>query len=301
MDAVALDDPAEEQLRRKARHILKGMGYDDAAIQRAGDALKPRFSHKSQIQSIVMRLGLAPDGDIAKLWISLNDAFGHAHERSFHESLKIDGSFREEYAHRFDTVLRQLLAQLQGRYASLMQRAKEIAGMKPAQGIKLFVSEIPGAVQIQGYFYDNLQSDDWLPLLARAGLLAEPLPDAIIGSVLRLWTWPVGRSLIRMAKSSNATTRKTVSDAIRALHLSSHPDVQRFGMDVVEALPAAEAAELSDVVANWLTLENSHSTMAPQEIIAKWAKAGLIGAALRVARALFQVFEYEGEARGALR
>ncbi len=223
MDAVALDDPKQEKLRRKARKTLKGMGYDDAAVQRAGDALKPRFSHKRQIQRIVERLGLAPDGDIAKLWISLNDTFGHVHERSFHESLKIDDSFRAEYVQRFDTVLRQLLAQLQGSYAPLMQRAKEIAGMKPAQGIKLFVSEIPGAVPIQGYFYENLQSDDWLPFLAKEGLLAEPLPDAI---VLRLWTWPVGRYLIRMAGSPNVGTRKAVADAIRGLKSSSHPDVQ---------------------------------------------------------------------------
>jgi hypothetical protein len=295
MDAVAPDDPAQKKLRRQARKMLKGMGYDDPAVQRAGDALKPRFSHKSQIQRIVERLGLAPDGDIAKLWISLNAAFGHVHERSFHESLKVDASFRAEYARRFDTVIRQLLAQLQGRYAALMQRTKEIAGMHPAQGIKLFVSEIPGAVQLHGYFYDNLQSDDWLPWLAKEGLLAEPLPDAQVGNILRLWTWPVGRYLIRMASSSNLATRKAVADAIRALRSSSHPDVHRFGMDIVDALPAPEAAELVGVVCGWLKPDNSPYTAAPHKIIATLAKAGLVGPALRMAQALFQVFKREGE------
>jgi hypothetical protein len=218
LDAVALDDPKQKQLRRKARQTLRRMGYDDPAIQRAGDALKPRFSHKTQIQRIVERLGLAPDGDIARLWISLNDAFGHVHERSFHESLKVDDSFRAEYAQRFDTIIRQLLAQLQGRYAALMQRAKEIAEMRPAQGIKLFVSEIPGAVQLHGYFYDNLKSEDWLPWLSKAGLLAEPLPDPQVGSALRLWTWPVGRYLIRMAASTNLVTREAVAKLARFAH-----------------------------------------------------------------------------------
>jgi hypothetical protein len=295
MDAVALDDPEQKKLRRKARLTLRKMGYDDPAIQRAGDALKPRYSHKSQIQRIVERLGLSPDGDIAKLWISLNDAFGHVHERSFHESLKVDDSFRAEYAYRFDTVIRQLLAQLQGRYAALMQRTKEIAGMHPAQGVKLFISEIPGAVQLHGYFYDNLQSEEWLPWLAKEGLLAEPLPDPQVVNVLRLWTWPVGRYLIRMAASSSPATRRAVGDAIRALKSSNHPDVHHFGMDVVEALPAVEAAELVDVICKWLTPNNSPYTAAPHKIIAKLAKANLSEPALRMVQSLFQLFENEGK------
>ena len=70
MEAVALDDQDQRDLRRKARQMLRQLGYDDAAIQRAGDALKPRYSHRTQIQKIVERLGLAPHGGIAKLWIS---------------------------------------------------------------------------------------------------------------------------------------------------------------------------------------------------------------------------------------
>ena len=49
---------------------------------------------------IVTRLGLAPDGDIAKLWISLNEAYGRVHERSFHESLTVDDAFRAKFARR---------------------------------------------------------------------------------------------------------------------------------------------------------------------------------------------------------
>ncbi len=69
---------------------------------------------------------------------------------------------------------------------------------------------------------------------------------------------------------------------------------KRFGMDVVDALPATEAAELADVICNWLTPNNSPYTAAPHKIIATLAQAGLIEPALRLARALFQVFEREG-------
>jgi hypothetical protein len=163
LDAQALDDDNQVKLRRDARRMLRKMGFPDRAVQHAGEALKPKIGHRTQIEHIVERLGLAPDGDVAKLWIELNDAYGRVHERSFHERLEVDEAFRAQYAKRFDTVIRALAVQLQGRYAALMRRAKEIAAMRPADGIKLFVKEIPGAVQLHGYFYDNLQSDDWCP------------------------------------------------------------------------------------------------------------------------------------------
>ena len=255
MDARAVDDHAQMLCRRKARRMLKKMGFDDGAVQRAGDGLKPKFSHKTQIERITGRLGLAADSDVAKLWIELNDTYGRVHERSFHERLEVDDAFRAQYSRRFDTVIRTLALQLQDRYAALMRRAKEIAGMPPAEGIKLFVSEIPGAIQLRLYFYENLASDAWLPFLEEEGLLQEPLPDVQISGVLPLWAWPVGRYLIRMAASDNAATRKIVGRALRALKSSTHPDVQRLGLEIIAALPADEAATLADLVDGWLTPE----------------------------------------------
>lgn len=296
MDARAVDNSEQEKWRRKARRLLRGMGFDDPAVQRAGDALKPRFSHKAQIEKITGRLGFAPDGDIAKLWVELNEAYGRVHERSFHERLEVDDAFRSQYARRFDTVIRALVVQLQDRYATLMRRAKEIAAMPPADGIKLFVSEIPGAIQLHLYFYENLSSDEWLPFLEEEGLLREPLPDAQISNVLRLWAWPVGRYLVRMASSNNAVTRKIVDRALRRLKSSTHPDVQRLGFEIIAALPAAEAAALADVIAGWLTPETAHLQAAPHKIIATLAGAGHIEAALRITSAVFQVFQRDGEA-----
>jgi hypothetical protein len=295
MEARAIDDEEQVRCRRKARRLLKKMGFDDGAVQRAGDALKPKFSHKVQIEKIVTRLGLAPDSDVAKLWVELNETYGRVHERSFHERLEVDEAFRAKYAHRFDTVVRVLAIQLQSRYAALMRRAKEIAAMPPADGIALFLSEIPGAVQLQGYFYDTLPSEGWLSFLVEAGLLREPLPDAQGGTRLRLWTWPIGRYLVRLASSADAGTREGVAQAIRGLASSTHPDVQHFGLDVVAALPPDEAAKLTDVIAGWLTPKSSLFQAAPHTIIATIAQAGYVEAALRATEAVFQVFQREGE------
>jgi hypothetical protein len=106
MEAEAVDDEAQAKIRRKARRMLKKMGFSDGAVQNAGEKLKPTISHKTQIEKIVVRLGLAPDGDVAKLWIELTDTHGRAHERSLHERLEVDEDFRGRYARRFDTVSR---------------------------------------------------------------------------------------------------------------------------------------------------------------------------------------------------
>jgi hypothetical protein len=295
MEAQAVDNDEQAKLRRNARRMLKKIGFPDGAVQRAGEALKPKISHRTQIEKIVVRLGLAPDSDVAKLWIELNDTHGRIHERSFHERLEVDEEFRAQYARRFDSVIRALAVQLQGRYAALMRRAKEIATMPPAEGIRLFMSEIPGAIQLQGFFYENLPSEAWLPFLEKEGLLKEPLQDAHAASGLRIWAWPVGRYLVRMASSNDSATRKIVERALRALASSTHPDVQRLGLDTIAALPADEAAALADVIAGWLTPETAHIQAAPHKIIATLAQAGYADDALRVAEVVFQVFQHEGE------
>src|SRR6266851_346221 len=78
------------------------------------------------------------------------------------------------------------------------RRAKEIAAMRPAEGVKLFRREIPGALPLLKYFYDNL-SEDWLPFLEKEGLLGEPLPDDQLADLSRLRAWPAGQYNISSA------------------------------------------------------------------------------------------------------
>jgi hypothetical protein len=294
MEARAEDSQEEVERRRKAKVALKALGFDQPAVQRACKELKPQYGHRTQIERIIERLGLARDGDVAKNWITLNAAYGRVHERSFHLSMKVDDDFRTEYAQRFDIVIRALMVQLEGRYAALMRRVEDIAAMAPAEGIKAFTREIPGAIPLQGHFYAKLTSEDWLPVLAQKGLLGEPLPDPRGDSGLRLWTWPVAEYLQRMAQSPNPATRTAVCEAVRALASSTHPDVRHRGMDIIGALPAKEASDLAEVVAGWLTPEALLRHAAPHALIAALARAGFAHAALKIMGATFQVFEREG-------
>ena len=295
MDALAQDGEQQAKTRADALRVLKEMKFDEQTRQRAEKALKPQFNHRTQIEKIVKQLGLAPDGDIAKLWVELTKAYGRVHERSFHERLEVDETFRADYARRFDTVIRAVVTQLENRYVALTRRAKEIAGMRPPEGVKVFRREIPGALPLLRYFYENL-SEDWLPFLEKEGLLGEPLPDDQLADMSRLRAWPVGQYLVRMASSTSEETRKIVARALREVGSSTHSDVKHAGLDAVAALPVAEAASLVDVVEGWLTPEFAPVSASPHTLLKRLAAGGCVDAALRVTAALFRSSRRDGEA-----
>jgi hypothetical protein len=87
-----------------------------------------------------------------------------------------------------------------------MSRAKEIGGMRPAEGVKIVQREIPGAIPLQQYFYQNL-NEDWLPFLEKEGLFGEPLPDEQ-GRFVAAPGMAGRQFLIRMASSGRDKTRK---------------------------------------------------------------------------------------------
>ena len=187
----------------KARKQLSALGFEEHVIDRGVRELKPRLNHKQQIRQIASRLGLAPDGDIANLWTSLTETFGGAHQRSFHRSLQVDRRFPRKIPTAVRTVIRGVAVALQGRYVALMRRVEHLAAMTDRkQAAKLFASEIPGALPLQRHFFERLQTADWLPRLAKQGLLGEPLagPDEGASGGMRFRQWPAGNYLLRMAK-----------------------------------------------------------------------------------------------------
>ncbi|BBC02685.1 MULTISPECIES: hypothetical protein [Bradyrhizobium] len=296
---VALEATTEDKARLKAaRKQLRALGFKDDAVNRAVEKLRPRRSHKEEIQAIVTRLGLGADGDIARAWISIAQAHGEAHRRDFYRSLVVDEEFRLEWQQPFDTVVRGLMIALQGKYAAFMQRVDQLVAMADrAAAVKIFVKEIPGALPLLWHFFNQLQTADWLPHLAAENLLVGPtLPaDDDAGDGLLLRQWPAGRYLVRMAGSEDPEVRSQVVQALRGVGTSQHVDVQQLGIEVLAALPADDAAPLVDLAETWLT-RNARFVMAqaPHDLLRRLAQAGHGAAALRVARVLFQVFDNGG-------
>lgn len=293
MDAILVESAEAKIARRKAVKAVKTFGYGDEVLQGVSKQLEPRMNHKRQIERICERLGFAPDDEVVASWQALREVPGFAHQRNFDKSLRVDEEFREKFAKPFDVVMRGLARALQDRYAALLRRAIEIAAMPPAYGIKAFIAEIPGAGQLQHRFYESLASEDWLPLLQEKGLLGEPLftPEEDDTGFRQ---WAVGRYLLQMAKSPNASTRAIVVTALQSLATSAHPDVQLGGVEIAAALPADDAAMLVDTIAGWLVPGTRLFLQHPATVMKSLARGGHAEAALHLAGAFFQVFERDG-------
>src|SRR5260221_9719080 len=252
------------------------MGFDEPAIQRAINGLRPRLTHKTQIRKIVARLGLDPDGDVATRWTLLCDTFGKAHQRSFHHSLKVDDEFRSQYQQPFDAVIRAVAVALEGRYAALMRRVEELAAMpNRARAAKAFASEIPGALPLQWHFFRRLTTGDWLPHLAKEGLLGEPLSgqEEAGRAGMRYPQWPVGNYLQRMAEAPDTATRRGVVETLRKVAASKHPDIQYDGIEIIAALPPDESAPLADMAVAWLDrTPHFEALQAPEKLVKKLAE-----------------------------
>jgi hypothetical protein len=298
MDAKAPEREEDAGKRDELRKHLSTLGYDDAAIQRVANGLKPRLTHKEQIRKIVARLGFDPAGDIADKWTSLCDSFGKAHQRSFHQPLTVDDDFRSQYQQPFDTVVRAVGVALEGRYAALMRRVEELAATpNRAQAVAAFASEIPGALPLQWHFFKSLTTGDWLPHLAREGLLGEPLSASEESSAgMHYREWPAGNYLQRMAESPDAATRKRVVDALWQVAASKHPDIHHDGLEILAALPPEDSAPLTDIAVAWLGRETRFGLLqAPEKLLKKLAESKQCDAALRVASALLQIWNQNGE------
>jgi hypothetical protein len=298
----AAPTPAAEALLVRieaAERQLQILGFEKEKIDAALDKLKPS-THKQQIEAVVTRLGLSADGDIARAWKKLTGAHGEAHGRKFYDSLVVDDTFRAEWQVPVDTVIRGLMIALQSRYAVFMKRIDELVAERDcAKAAKNFSKEIPGALPLLWHFFNGLQSPDWLPHLARLNLLAAPTSAVEEPEYdgLPLGKWPAGRYLLRMAASSDAKARKLVADALRAIAASTHPDVLHSTMEILAALPAGEAAALVDLAEAWLNVGDRFVLMGqgPHQLVRKLAEGNQIDAALRIKRALFNVFEENGQ------
>jgi hypothetical protein len=296
---VALE-PSRQDIENldKARAQLRALGYEDDKVSYAIKQLQPRLSHKEEIEKIVVRLGLAPDGDIARAWKSISQAHALAHGgRALHQTSEVDETFRAEWQAPFDTVMRGLMVALQGKYAAFMQRIDQLVAMpNRSVAVTTFSKEIPGALPLLWHFFNRLETPDWLPYLAKRKLLSAPPSRADTaqedGSFLR--EWPAGRYLLRMAKSPDPGARSLVVNAVREVSASGHPDVQAVAIEILAALPAKEAGSLVDLAEGWLAGSSFVMALAPHDLIRNLAMAGEGEAALRVTRAVFRVFSENG-------
>lgn len=297
MDAKAIPAERDQENFDKAAAALRAVPLEEATVQRALKALKPRLNHADQIRMIAQRLGFAPDGDIASAWVTLCRIFGRAHERSFHRTLEVDDEFRAQFQQPFDLVIRSVAIALQGRYSALMRRVTELATMHDAaHAIKQFEREIPGAMPLQWHFFQTIDSPRWLMPLLDSNLIGEPFAETgESGRGTGFRQWPVGNYLLRMAKSEDTSARRLVTDALWRIASSKHPDVRQQGLEIIAALPGDEATAVIDIAVGWLDLDLRDMVLeTPMRLVKSFATSGQTTASFRMAHAIFQLFDDDG-------
>jgi hypothetical protein len=291
--------PGEVELEKQAAaaEALCKIGYEEDAIRRAVPRLQAPDSHKGAIRKIVAWLGLAEDGDIAKNWLAVSRADSKAHERKFTRKLRVDDEYRERWAQPFDMVIRGVAAALQTKFAALIVRAGNLARMTDvAAALSAFEKQNIGAMTVQWHFYRSIEGPAWLPELINRQLVIEPLPRMPDDEGrLSYREWPVGQYLLKVAKGNDAKARAMLAGVLGSLAGSNHPDVRRDGLEILASLPPEEAAALSDVAVGWLTKEANILVTNPAErLLTQLAAAKQHDASLKVATALLQVFDRDG-------
>ena len=297
MEAKVKQTTQEEERLTTAKKSLKELGFNNDAIAEAAKKLQSP-KHKDQIRKIVARLDLDANGDIAKAWIAIRATVGVAHNRSFNQALKVDEKFRAELLEPYQTVVRGVAIALQKKYSSLVTRVNQIMAMtNRAVAAETFAAEIPWALSLHWHFFQRIETGDWLPHLIEKGLLDSPPPvqpdENEKGA--RMGEWPAGHYLLKMAKSPDAETRRLVIEALKAVSSSDHQDIRRQGLEILTALPAVEAAPHAELAVKWFLRDgNSIVVDRGRQLVLSLAKGGQKGAALKVARALLQVWDNGG-------
>lgn len=285
---------------KAARKSLRDIGFENDPVESALKQLEPRLSHKKQIEQIALRLGFAADSDVVKNWSRVAGATDKVHERPFNRALIVDDAFKTDWMRPFELVVREIASALPRRYSALMQRVTEITSMQDKKrALKQYAREIPGAMPLQWHFFQNLKTADWLPELLRLELIREPYAtsDDPATVQIRFREWPVGHYLRDMARSDDAATHCLVVQAIRAVAATKHPDVRQSGFQILADLPPSQSGKLADVAADWLDPETPHFGLQDAAVLVRrLSEAGETESAITVARALFQIFEVDGEA-----
>ncbi len=118
--------------------------------------------------------------------------------------------------------------------------------MLKAELVDRAIAAIKGWAQYQ-YFFEHLDSPEWLEPLAARGLFKEPPPPKNAGDYVQLPLWPESRYLARMAAIPEA--QATVVRLAREIPATENSRVYDDIIDMALALPAGYAAALLDQIA----------------------------------------------------
>lgn len=288
--------PADETEKlAQAAALLRGLGFDDAAVASAGNALAPRDNHKAQIGAILKWLGYTGSDPVNAAWGRLRKVMKAVHERSFHDLLLVDDDFRREFQEPFETMVHFVAKGMQRRYSALLLRVEEITAISDREAaVSAFIKEVPGAPPLQWHFFSRLETEDWLPVLAKYGLLKPPFPHTI--AAFPFGSWPAGSYLLKTVCSSDSHVRDLIVDALTVAANSARADVRPMIITILCQLSPGEAIKFSGNVVEWLQAGSDLPNHLVEQLVGRLADHGSTDEALSIAEALLRIDEVDGGA-----
>jgi hypothetical protein len=153
------------------------------------------------------------------------------------------------------------------------------------------VKQLATSPEELAYFFDQLTSPDWLPLLRDGGLLGDPPAPVEQGNGVMFPFWPPSRYMVRIA----ADAPGAVADTLWAARGSHNPRVWWDTVDALVKMPSEHAIRFIPLIKGWvhhpwrLGLETSTA-----KLVLHLITDGARDAAIDLARALGRLVRPEG-------
>lgn len=257
-------------------------------------------NHRKEILAILRGLGISEDDRVAQAWLRLpgkeNEFALHApaHRDNLDRARPLNAEFHQ-FWDDMQAVLDLILQKFEFRYLeSFGVLDKLLAKPVPSKAdLKILRLNVPNNRVAYRYFFDRLNSPDWIQPLRDGGFFEhtlEPDLNPETGALVHSY-WAQSRYLAHMATapSASAETQRTVLDIALETETGNVLTYMDF-VDAAAAMPPVLAGELVPKAIEWL--KSSSQTMLPVKLAAlaaRLAGGGEVAAALRLARAVFAV------------
>jgi hypothetical protein len=252
-------------------------------------------NHKNEIYAILKALDIPENDPIAEAWLRLSNQSNDyrlsrlAHREALAPPRLIDKGFKQLWA-EMGTVLDVVLVKFMKRYIAVFDILdKLLVEKKPSQAaIRTLKDHLPKNLVSLGYFFDRMESPEWIIPLKSEGFFSQPpspQPDNE-RNVTTFYVWPESRYLARMASFQPETVRQVIFD----LPDTDNPLVLADLVQAALNMPVGCAGKLVEKAKRWA--QSPHQGILPQKLgyfVVHLANGGEVQGALDLAQELFKV------------
>lgn len=285
------------EIESSLRDVLESIGEQKEAEEdkgkRSGDQ-----NHAEEIRSILKALCIEEGDPVAQTWLRLpgsGNSYGlhtRAHRSALGSPRKLDEHFRK-FWDEFNAVLDIVLDRFESRYLESHRILDELLEKETPtdSDLKTLLSRVPNNAVSFRYFFDNLNTPEWLQPLSKEGLFKDPpAPDRDMeAGTVSYPLWPQSRYLARMADMESNLVKEAVFGIAIGVQDKGNLNVQRDLLDIAQSLSPELAKAFVPKAKEWLKTPYLPVADKLTGLIAHLARGGQLDSALDLAMETFAV------------